>query len=235
MKTYKVQSYEELSEMAAQLIKRKVAEKPDAVLGLATGSTPTGMYERLVNEYKQGDLSFEKVKTFNLDEYVGINRSHPQSYYQFMQHHLFKSIDVKEENIYIPNGFADNPLRECERYDQKLKESGPVDLQVLGLGVNGHIGFNEPGTSFQSRTHVIKLTDSTREANARFFKSKEDVPTHAITMGIENIMESREILLLAYGENKKPAIKRLLEGEVSEEFPASILTQHPNVRVIYGW
>ncbi len=234
MKTYKVRSYEDLSKMAAGVVVEEIKENPQAVLGLATGSTPIGLYEQLIRDYQQGKVSFKNVKTFNLDEYVGIHRSHPQSYYQFMRKHLFQSVDLSKNHIHIPNGQAEDPKKECERYEQLLQSQGPVDLQVLGLGVNGHIGFNEPGTSFHSRTHVVQLADSTREANARFFNSKEEVPKQAITVGIENIMESRQIVLLAYGENKQEAINRLLEGEVSESFPASILTQHPNVTVIYG-
>ncbi len=234
MEIIKVETYEALSEKAAEVVIKQILQKPNSVLGLATGSTPIGLYEHLIEQYKQGEISFQDVVTFNLDEYVGLDRDHDQSYYYFMQENLFKHVDMNDENINIPNGVADNLLEECERYEAKLKSHGPVDLQILGLGVNGHIGFNEPGTSFDSRTQIVQLDETTREANKRFFNSIDEVPTEAVTMGIESIMEAKEILLLAFGESKKEALDRLFSKEITEDFPASILNKHPRVTVIYG-
>ncbi|MGM8215113.1 glucosamine-6-phosphate deaminase [Bacillaceae bacterium W0354] len=234
MELIKVDTYEQLSEKACDMVKEQMTAKENSVLGLATGSTPIGLYENLIKLHDQGVISFSKMTTFNLDEYVGLAPSHSQSYYYFMQEKLFKHVDMKKENIHIPSGVAEDLEAECERFEEKLKTLGPTDLQILGLGVNGHIGFNEPGTSFNSRTQIVELDSSTREANARFFETIEEVPTHAITMGIESIMESKKIVLLAFGENKKEALERLFSGEVTEDFPASILNNHPNVTVIYG-
>ncbi|PKR77965.1 glucosamine-6-phosphate deaminase [Halalkalibacillus sediminis] len=234
MNQIEVNSYEQLSEQAAKIVESQLQKKKNSVLGLATGSTPVGMYKQLIEKYEKGDISFADVTSFNLDEYAALERTHPQSYFQFMKKHLFDQVDMKPGQIHIPNGTAESLVQECSRYEEDLAVHGPIDLQVLGLGINGHIGFNEPGTSFQSRTHVVDLAESTREANARFFERKEDVPSQAVTMGIESIMKSRKIILLAYGEMKRTAIDRLFYGEVSEEFPASILKEHPDVTVIYG-
>ncbi|GEL77775.1 glucosamine-6-phosphate deaminase [Tenuibacillus multivorans] len=234
MKKINVKSYEELSRIAAGFVSDLILAKPDATLGLATGSTPVGLYNQLIAMVQKRDIRFSQVKTFNLDEYVGLNRSHPQSYFRFMQEHLFEKVDIPFYQIHIPNGEAIDLQEECQRYERLIEENGPIDLQILGLGVNGHIGFNEPGTSFNSRTHVVSLAPSTREANARFFSSIEDVPDQAITMGIDTIMRSRHIVLLAYGDRKQEAIRRLFDGDVDEDFPASILKKHPNVTVLYG-
>lgn len=230
----KVNSYEEMSQKASEILQKQLLEKQNSVLGLATGSTPIGLYEHLIELNKEGKISFKDVVTFNLDEYVGLERTHNQSYYYFMQEQLFKHVDIKEENIHIPSGVAEDLEAECKRYEEQLKALGPVDLQILGVGVNGHIGFNEPGTDFSSRTHIVELDQSTREANARFFNNIDEVPTHAITMGIQSIMDSKKILLLAFGESKKDAIERLLSGEVTEDLPVSVLNKHSNVTVIYG-
>lgn len=234
MEIIKVNSYEEMSQKASEILQKQLLEKQNSVLGLATGSTPIGLYEHLIELNKEGKISFKDVVTFNLDEYVGLERTHNQSYYYFMQEQLFKHVDIKEENIHIPSGVAEDLEAECKRYEEQLKALGPVDLQVLGVGVNGHIGFNEPGTDFSSRTHIVELDQSTREANARFFNNIDEVPTHAITMGIQSIMDSKKILLLAFGESKKDAIERLLSGEVTEDLPVSVLNKHSNVTVIYG-
>lgn len=234
MEIIKVNSYEEMSQKASEILQKQLLEKQNSVLGLATGSTPIGLYEHLIELNKEGKISFKDVVTFNLDEYVGLERTHNQSYYYFMQEQLFKHVDIKEENIHIPSGVAEDLEAECKRYEEQLKALGPVDLQILGVGVNGHIGFNEPGTDFSSRTHIVELDQSTREANARFFNNIDEVPTHAITMGIQSIMDSKKILLLAFGESKKDAIERLLSGEVTEDLPVSVLNKHSNVTVIYG-
>ncbi|WP_194840805.1 glucosamine-6-phosphate deaminase [Filobacillus milosensis] len=234
MEKFEVKSYEQLSHIAATFIIEQIRMKPDSVLGLATGSTPVGLYQKLIASHQKCEISFRETTTFNLDEYVGLHSSHPQSYNRFMHDHLFSRIDINNDQIHIPNGETRNLQSECFRYEKAIKNQGPIDIQVLGLGVNGHIGFNEPGTSFQTRTHVVDLAESTREANARFFASKEAVPKQAITVGIDTIMDSHKIILLAFGEQKQAAIERLNNGEVSEDFPASILKEHPNVTLIYG-
>ncbi|WP_053363385.1 glucosamine-6-phosphate deaminase [Bacillus sp. FJAT-27251] len=232
MKIKKVKSYEEMSRIAADIIIDKVRSNPGINLGLATGSTPVGMYENLVKDHQEKGTSYKSVKTFNLDEYIGLSSENPNSYRSFMNEQLFNHIDIPIENTHVPHGDAKDSHQECAEYEALLKKHGGVDLQILGIGGNGHIGFNEPGTSFQSETHIIELAESTRRANARFFNSLEEVPTQAITMGIASIMESKEILLLVSGEKKNQALKQLLEGDVSEDFPASVLKTHPNVTII---
>ncbi|MBM7607444.1 glucosamine-6-phosphate deaminase [Lysinibacillus composti] len=232
MEIIQVKDYEEMSKTACFYLLKKVGNIEQPVLGLATGSTPEGLYRQLIEAYKNGSLSFKNVKTFNLDEYIHLDQTNPNSYYYYMKKHLFDWIDIPKEQIHLPNGKAQDLEAECLDYENKIKQVGKIDIQILGIGLNGHIGFNEPGTAFTSRTHVIALDESTREANAKFFPSIDDVPTHAITMGIETIMESEEILLLASGEQKAAALNRLLNGEISEEFPASILHRHKKVTVI---
>ncbi|HHZ18298.1 MAG TPA: glucosamine-6-phosphate deaminase [Acholeplasmataceae bacterium] len=231
MKIIIAQDYQELSDRAAQIIIGLMTENPNAVLGLATGSTPIGLYRKLIEKYQEGVLSFEKITTFNLDEYCGLTPDHPQSYHYFMHNNLFDHIDMKPENINIPRGIGAEPEELCREYNEKLK-TALIDLQVLGIGNNGHIGFNEPGTPFDQETFVIELTEDTREANKRFFNSIDEVPRYAITMGIRNIMAAKKILLLASGVQKAPAIRQLIYGAVSEEFPASVLKLHPDVTVI---
>ncbi|CAG9619944.1 glucosamine-6-phosphate deaminase [Sutcliffiella rhizosphaerae] len=225
-------TYEDLSRIAAKHVMDKIRQNPKLVIGLATGSTPTGMYQFLVEEYQNNKVDFNQITTFNLDEYVGIDKQNPNSYFSFMKNKLFKHINVRPEQTFIPDGTKPSLEKECLHYEQLLGKFGPVDIQILGLGENGHIGFNEPGTSFKSRTHIVELTPSTRNANARFFQNDLDVPTHAITMGIQSIMEAKEILLLVSGENKKKALHQLLYGEISESFPATILQNHPCVKII---
>ncbi|NWN98654.1 MAG: glucosamine-6-phosphate deaminase [Bacillus sp. (in: Bacteria)] len=232
MKIINVGNYQELSERAAKIVIETVQNKPNAVLGLATGSTPIGLYNELIDDHAKNGTSYRKICTFNLDEYVGLEGSHPQSYLYFMRQHLFNHIDISLENTFIPNGKAEDMMKECERYEELIKEKGGIDLQILGIGQNGHIGFNEPGTSFSSRTHIIQLTESTRKANSRFFSSMDEVPTHAVTVGIQTIMESRKILLLVSGQAKMEAFKRLLSDEIDESFPASVLKLHNDVTVI---
>ncbi|MCM3588231.1 glucosamine-6-phosphate deaminase [Mesobacillus maritimus] len=232
MNIIKVKNYEEMSQKAAEILLDKVRQSPKMNLGLATGGTPVGLYRELVQDHQQNGTSYTQVKTFNLDEYVGLSGDDPNSYRSYMNEKLFNHVDLPRESTFIPRGDTNNPGQECTDYEALLKNHGGVDLQILGIGSNGHIGFNEPGTSFQSETHVIELTASTREANARYFNSLDEVPTHAITMGIASIMRSKEILLLVSGESKREALAQLMEGEVNENFPASILKTHPCVTII---
>lgn len=232
MNVVKVKNYDEMSEKACELIISKLKGNEKPVLGLATGSTPEGFYDRLIEAYEQGNITFENITTFNLDEYVGLAKDDPQSYHYYMYNRLFKHIDLKEENAHLPKGDAENLKEECERYEQLIKASGGVDIQLLGLGTNGHIAFNEPGTSFESRTQVVNLTESTIEANSRFFENKDDVPTEAVTMGIGSILESDEIVMLVSGENKSEALAQIINGEITEDNPATVLQKHKNVTII---
>lgn len=231
MKVIIVKDYDAMSEMASEIIANKIKEKNNAILGLATGSSPIGTYQRLVKKYQNGEISFKNVVTYNLDEYCGIDRSHPQSYYYFMHDNLFNHVDINEENVHLPvaNG---QDLNLCAKTYNDALNQVHVDLQLLGIGGNGHIGFNEPGTSFEQETFVVELTDKTRQDNKRFFNSIDEVPTHAMTMGIKNIMKSEEILMLISGVNKADTVVKLLSGEITEDFPASILHKHPNTTVI---
>lgn len=223
--------YEALSERAASIMLDAIRRHPKVVLGLPTGNTPLGMYARVVAACSREYHCFRDVVTFNLDEYVGIPRDHPGSYFTFMQRHLFSHVDIQPQNTYIPNGNAPDLLVECSRYERTIQTAGGLGLTFLGLGSNGHIAFNEPGTPFDSRTHVVALSESTRKANAAFFLD-QPVPTHAITMGIGTILESREIVLLASGAKKREAIERLRAGVQSIDFPASALWAHPEVRAL---
>ncbi|MDZ5474125.1 glucosamine-6-phosphate deaminase [Bacillus sp. 31A1R] len=232
MNVIEVKNYEEMSRIAAQHIIKKIRAHRSYKLGLATGSTPKGVYHYLVKDHQETQTSYQQIKTFNLDEYVGISAHDSNSYHYFMREHLFNHIDIPAEHTYIPSGVSTNLEKECLHYEEKIRLHGGVDLQLLGIGQNGHIGFNEPGTSFKSRTHIVPLTESTRKANARFFPSIEEVPTHAITVGIGTILDSKEILLLASGKAKAEAISRLLNGDLDEEFPASSLLTHKHVTVI---
>jgi|SRR5690625_1752593 len=232
MNIINVKDYQEMSERAGELLIDKVNKNKKTVLSLATGSTPEGMYAYIIEKYKEGAVSFADVQTFNLDEYVGLDENDSNSYTYYMKNLLFNHIDLQHENAHLPNGTAKNLKEECQVYEQKMEQAGKVDLQVLGIGLNGHIGFNEPGTSFESKTHIVDLDESTRQANARFFKSLDNVPTQAITMGIETIMNSKEILMLISGEKKAETVAKLLEGKVTETFPASILHRHPNATII---
>lgn len=223
--------YDSLSEDAAHRLLGAIRDDPSIVLGLPTGRTPIGMYERVVADCGRHYHCFQNVSTFNLDEYVGIPRNHPGSYFTFMTRHLFAHIDIRPSNAHVPDGSRADLDAECVAYERAIAEAGGLGLTFLGLGSNGHIAFNEPGTSFRSRTRVVTLSESTRTANAALFPDGR-VPTHSLTMGIATIVESREIVLLASGANKGPAIERLKTGFVSEDFPASILWQHPNVTVL---
>lgn len=231
MNVIRVKDYEDLSLQAAKIVSDLLKEKPKSNLGLATGSSPIGLYQNLIKMYKNDEISFKHVKTYNLDEYCGLPKEHKESYYSFMHRNLFDHVDIKEKNVHLPSSEGKNLEKNCDKYN-KLLHKANIDLQVLGIGGNGHIGFNEPGTSFEQETFVTKLTDKTREDNKRFFASIDDVPTHSITMGIKNIMEARKILMLISGVGKQQAVKELLSGNISENFPASVLHNHPNVTVI---
>ena len=231
MKLIQTSNYEQLSQITANQVISMIQANPKLNLGLATGSTPTGVYKKLIEDYKENGTSYKDINTFNLDEYIGIPKKNPNSYHYFMCENLFDHIDIPLDQTHIPDGNAKNLDEECKRYENFIQEHGGIDLQILGIGQNGHIGFNEPGTSFASRTHIINLAESTRKANSRFFESLEDVPSQAITMGIASIMESKEIFLLVSGASKAEALSRLMNGEVSEDFPASILKNHEDVTI----
>lgn len=223
-------TYEELSKEAAKVIIDQVRNHPKSVLGLATGSSPIGLYNELIRDHQENQTSYKEVTTYNLDEYHGIEKTHPQSYYHFMVETLFKHIDINLDNVNIPNGMTDDVEAECRRYDEILKDKA-IDVQILGIGGNGHIGFNEPGTPFDSTTHYVKLDEKTRQDNARFFNSIDEVPTHAITMGIKSIIAAKKIILIASGASKADAIERMVNGPVDPSLPASILQKHDNVIV----
>lgn len=232
LKIIEVKDYNEMSKKAAEYVLNKIKSSAQLNLGLATGGTPKGVYEELIDDYKLNQTSYTHIKTFNLDEYIGLSKEDPNSYFHYMNEQLFKHINIPLDQTHIPSGTNVNIQAECEEYENQIIKAGGIDLQILGIGANGHIGFNEPGTSFQSRTHVVDLAASTREANARFFYRLEDVPKQAITMGIHTIFQSKEILLLASGKAKQQAMAELFNGEVKESFPASILNQHPNTIII---
>ena len=229
MKIYVSEDYKDMRRKAANIVSAHVILNPACVLGLATGSTPIGMYKQLIDWYNKGDLDFSQVKSVNLDEYVGLAPTHDQSYRYFMQTNLFDHVNIDPANTNVPNGLASDPEAECERYNQVIRSMGGIDVQVLGMGHNGHIGFNEPGHAFELETHVVNLTERTIEANARFFASKDEVPKRAITMGIKSIMQARQILVVVSGEDKAEIVKKAFYGPVVPEVPASILQMHPNV------
>ncbi len=226
------ENYEELSKFAAQFITDQINNKPDTVLGLATGSTPLGTYKELINLHKENKVDFSQVASFNLDEYVGLPKEHSQSYYYFMNENFFKHINIKPENWYLPDGMAKDIPQSCEEYEKKIKEYGGIDIQILGIGGNGHIAFNEPGSSLASRTRVKTLDEKTISDNSRFFDSIDEVPRYAITMGIGTIMEAKIIILLANGENKADAIVKTAEGPITSMVPASIVQLHPRATII---
>jgi glucosamine-6-phosphate deaminase len=232
MKIYRTKDYEEMSRKAANLISAQVIMKPDCVLGLATGSTPVGIYKQLSEWCKKGDLDFSQVRTANLDEYKGLSRDHEQSYYHFMYTNLFQYVNIDLANTNIPDGTEEDSEKECGRYNQVLEALGGVDLQLLGLGNNGHIGFNEPGDSFDKLTHCVDLTESTIKANQRFFATEAEVPRQAYTMGIQTIMRAKKILLVVNGEGKAEILNKALNGPITPQVPASILQLHNDVVVV---
>ena len=232
MKIYKAKDYKDMSRKAANIISAQVIMKPNCVLGLATGSTPIGTYDQLVEWYNKGDLDFSEVTTVNLDEYKGLPRTNDQSYYYFMHQHLFDRVNIDPERTNVPNGMEPDAEKECGRYEELIRSLGGVDLQLLGLGHNGHIGFNEPGEAFEKETHCVDLTESTIEANKRFFASIDEVPKQAYTMGIKTIMMAKKILIVVNGENKADIVERAFFGPVTPEVPASILQLHNDVTLV---
>ena len=232
MKIYKAKDYKDMSRKAANIISAQVIMKPNCVLGLATGSTPIGTYDQLVEWYNKGDLDFSEVTTVNLDEYKGLPRTNDQSYYYFMHQHLFDRVNIDPERTNVPNGMEPDAEKECGRYEELIRSLGGVDLQLLGLGHNGHIGFNEPGEAFEKETHCVDLTESTIKANKRFFASADDVPKQAYTMGIKTIMQAKKILIVVNGENKADIVERAFFGPVTPEVPASILQLHNDVTLV---
>lgn len=232
MRIYKAKDYEDLSRKTALILAAQIIMKPDCVLGLATGSSPIGAYEELVRWYEMGSLDFSAVKTVNLDEYRGLSRENEQSYHYFMQKHLFRKINIDSDRTFLPDGTAQDVEHECSRYDETIRLVGGVDLQLLGIGHNGHIGFNEPGRFFEKGTHCVDLAESTIQANRRFFASEEEVPRQAFTMGIGTIMTARRILLIVSGKAKAEILNKALFGPVTPEIPASILQFHENMTVV---
>ena len=232
MKLIIVENYEEISKLAAINIKDVIDKNPNAILGLATGSTPLGTYKKLIKMNKANEIDFSKVTTVNLDEYIGLCEKDTQSYRYFMNANLFNHVNIKKENTFIPNGLAKDIQEETNNYDKKIDELGGIDIQVLGIGTNGHIAFNEPSDFLISGTHLTDLTQSTINANSRFFNSINEVPKTAITMGLGQIMKSKKILLLAHGENKAEVIKEVLSGKITTKNPATMLQMHKDVTVI---
>ena len=232
MQIYRAKDYEDMSRKAANIIASQVVLNPDCVLGLATGSTPIGAYKNLVEKNEQGDLDFSQVTTVNLDEYKGLPRENDQSYYYFMHDNLFDHVNVKPENTHLPDGTKEDANEECARYEELIRSLGGQDLQLLGLGHNGHIGFNEPDAVFEKTTHCVDLQESTIEANKRFFASADDVPKQAYTMGIGTIMQAKKILVVVSGEDKADTVAKAFFGPVTPEVPASILQFHKDVILV---
>lgn len=232
MKIYKVKDYKGLSTKASQIIASQIILKPESVLGLATGSTPEGLYSELIKLYESNVIDFKDITTFNLDEYYGLHRHNSQSYYHYMRKNLLDHINIKKESINIPNGLADDVEKHCNQYEENIKKAGGIDIQILGIGRNGHIGFNEPSDEFKAKTHLVHLQDETIQDNARFFDSIEEVPDKAISMGINTIMSARKILFIANGAGKAQAIYDSLKGPITPQVPASIIQLHKDVTVI---
>lgn len=232
MRIYRAKDYKDMSRRAANIIAAQVILKPKCVLGLATGSTPEGIYEQLIEGYQRGDIDFSTVRSVNLDEYKGLSADNDQSYQYYMKTKLFNHINIKSENYYLPNGMTEDDKQECIRYDNIIESINGVDLQLLGLGLNGHVGFNEPAESFDKGTHLVKLTDSTIEANSRFFETYDDIPKYAYTMGILSIMKARKILLVVNGAKKAQILKEVIQGPITPQVPASVLQLHNDVIVV---
>lgn len=232
MRFYCGKDYDEMSRKAANLISAQVLTKPDSVLGLATGSSPIGTYKELIRRYEMGDLDFSSIRTVNLDEYKGLSGDHEQSYRYFMDTHFFDNVNIDKANTNVPNGLAEDTDGECARYDDLIASMGGIDLQLLGIGHNGHIGFNEPEDIFRKETHCVALAESTINANSRLFEKKEDVPRYAFTMGIKNIMMARKIVMVISGEDKADIVAKAFFGPVTPQVPASILQLHPDVSIV---
>ncbi len=232
MRVYCAADYYHASRVAANIISAQVIMKPDCVLGLATGSTPIGTYEQLICWYEKGDLDFSQVHSINLDEYRGLSPENDQSYRYFMNTHLFDKINIDKKNTYVPDGLEPDKEKACRDYEEIIHAHGGVDLQILGLGHNGHIGFNEPGSAFEKETHCVTLTETTRQANARFFASMDEVPTEAYTMGIKSIMQAKKIVVIVSGESKNEIVKKAFHGPITPEVPASVLQLHNDVILV---
>ena len=232
MRVYCAADYNHASRVAANIISAQVIMKPDCVLGLATGSTPVGTYEELIRRYEQGDLDFSRVHSINLDEYRGLAGDNDQSYRYFMNTHLFDSINIDKKNTYVPDGLEPDSEKACRDYEEIIKAHGGVDLQILGLGHNGHIGFNEPGSTFEKETHCVTLSETTRQANARFFSSMDEVPTEAYTMGIGSIMQAKKIVVIVTGEGKSEIVKKAFLGPITPEEQAYVLQLHNDVILV---
>ncbi len=233
MKFITVENYEILSRKAASIIAAEIISKPNCVLGLATGSSPIGTYKNLIKWYENGDLDFSEVSSINLDEYTGLDGSNDQSYRYFMDNNLFNFVNIDKSKTFVPNGKAKDIKAECDAYDKRITEMG-IDIQLLGIGLDGHIGFNEPDEYFTKETHQVTLDPSTIEANARFFESIDDVPKTAVTMGMGGIMSAKKVLLIANGQNKKEIVEKAFFGPIDPKVPASILQLHPDVTVIFS-
>ncbi len=232
MRVYCAADYYHASRVAANIISAQVIMKPDCVLGLATGSTPIGTYEQLICWYEKGDLDFSQVHSINLDEYRGLSPENDQSYRYFMNTHLFDKINIDKKNTYVPDGLEPDKEKACRDYEEIIHAHGGVDLQILGLGHNGHIGFNEPGSAFEKEAHCVTLTETTRQANARFFASMDEVPTEAYTMGIKSIMQAKKIVVIVSGESKNEIVKKAFHGPITPEVPASVLQLHNDVILV---
>lgn len=224
--------YHAMSKKAALMVASQITLKADSNLGLATGGTPLAMYDKLIEMYREDEVDFSEVKSFNLDEYCGLKADHPNSYHYYMYNNFFKDINIKDENINIPNGDAEDFNKECRDYEESIKRARGIDLQILGIGSNGHIGFNEPAESLNVATEVVDLTEETIEANSRYFDSKDEVPKQAISMGMATILKADRIVLLARGKNKAEAIKRTVSGKISTQVPASLLQTHPQITIL---
>ena len=232
MNIYKAKNYQAMSRKAANIISAQIIMKPNCVLGLATGSSPVGTYKQLIEWYKKGALDFSQVTSINLDEYKGLSPENDQSYRYFMNTNLFDHVNIDKTRTFVPNGLEPDSRKACDDYNQIIQEEGPIDLQLLGLGHNGHIGFNEPGEAFEKETHCVDLTESTIEANKRFFESEDDVPKQAYTIGIRNIMQAKKILVVVSGADKADILKEVLYGPITPEVPASILQLHNDVTIV---
>lgn len=232
MKIYKTKNYDEMSKKAAHIIASQVILNPDCVLGLATGSTPVGTYKNLIEWYQNGDLDFSQITSCNLDEYRGLSGDNDQSYRYFMNHNLFDHVNIRKECTYVPNGLDKDSDAACKAYEEIIEKVGGIDLQLLGLGHNGHIGFNEPADEFPKTTHCVDLTESTIQANKRFFENEADVPRQAYTMGIGTIMSAKKILVVVSGEDKAEILNKVINGPITPQVPASILQLHPDVTIV---
>jgi len=232
MQIYCGEGYKEMSRKAANILSAQIILKPDCVLGLATGSTPIGTYDQLVEWFNKGDLDFSRVTSVNLDEYKGLSSDNNQSYRYFMQQHLFDRVNIDAKNTYVPNGMEENSQKACNEYNEIIRSLGGIDLQLLGLGHNGHIGFNEPGAAFEKETHCVNLSERTIEANKRFFEKEEDVPRQAYTMGIKTIMQAKKIVVVVSGKDKADIVEKAFLGPVTPEIPASVLQLHNDVTVV---